>query len=256
MKKQKTFLLPIILVFSLSCQFLFPAREGTIISACTDIVKALRDLQPGEIPQHLQDTGVKIGNEFNANDYFNALTQISMQEGFVLDYLYQSDFLGAFPMLYVRPEGQPGYASLKDIPPGTDLPDYHDHIVIEDVEQGYFEYVLMEIMAGQFYLYWHASYNDTRIVCNRDEADAIIADINAGDFGMEFDASQKARARTMKDIEPLVKMTTDAAMVELVTFTKWGGFYRRTYTISRSFPHTILNVEEENLVPYDCGIMF
>ena len=38
--------------------------------------------------------------------------------------------------------------------------------MIEDVEQGYFEYVVMDIMANQFYLFWHANYNDTEIVCN------------------------------------------------------------------------------------------
>jgi hypothetical protein len=35
-----------------------------------------------------------------------------------------------------------------------------------------------------------------------------------------------------------------------------GGFIRRTYTISRSFPHEILSVEDETLVEYDCGVMF
>ena len=60
----------------------------------------------------------------------------------------------------------------------------------------------------------------------------------------------------MKNIEPVVQLTRDNATVEVISFTKWGGFYRRTYTINLSFPHTIIDVKEENLVPYDCGIMF
>ena len=60
----------------------------------------------------------------------------------------------------------------------------------------------------------------------------------------------------MRNIESLVNLTDDSATVQVVIFTKWGGFYRLTYEISRSFPHTILDVKEENLVPYDCGIMF
>jgi hypothetical protein len=59
----------------------------------------------------------------------------------------------------------------------------------------------------------------------------------------------------MTNIEPTVTLTHDSAIVEVVIFTKWGGFFRRTYTISRSFPHTI-DMKEENLVPYECGIMF
>jgi hypothetical protein len=42
----------------------------------------------------------------------------------------------------------------------------------------------------------------------------------------------------------------------VLTFTMWGGFYRETYIIQRSYPHTIIKYEEELLVPYDCGIMF
>ena len=123
------------------------------------------------------------------------------------------------------------------------------------MEQGYFEYAVMDMLARQFYLNWHANYNDAEIVCDREAADAIIEGINSGDFGYKLDAKQKAQARAMTNIEPAVTLTQDSAIVEVVTFTKWGGFFRQTYTISRSFPHTI-EMEEENLVEYDCGIMF
>jgi len=51
-------------------------------------------------------------------------------------------------------------------------------------------------------------------------------------------------------------LTGDIAIVEVITFTKWGGFYRETYTISREVPHRIMDIKQENLVPYDCGIAF
>jgi len=124
------------------------------------------------------------------------------------------------------------------------------------VERGYFEYVVMDIMAGQFYLFWHANYNDTQIVCNRADVDAIVEQMSSGDFGYAMDAGQQKQARALENIEPLVKLTDDTAVVEVIVFTKWGGFYRQTYTINRSFPHTIIDVEGENLVPYDCRIMF
>ena len=98
-------------------------------------------------------------------------------------------------------------------------------------------------------------YNDREIVCSREAADAIVEGLNAGDFGYKLDAKQKAQVRAMTNIEPAVTLTGDSAIVEVVIFTKWGGFFRQTYTISRSFPHTF-EVKEENLVEYDCGIMF
>jgi len=219
-------------------------------------VAAVGDVQPGDIPDHLLETGIKQGDEFDANQYFDVLTHVSMQEGYVLDYVYQTDSLGAFPLLYARPVDQAPYASMVDVPENTQLPDFREVLDVEDVEQGYFEYVVMDIMASQFYLSWHANYNDTEIVCNRQDVNDIVARVSSGDFGYAMDLAQQAKARTMKNIEPAVKLTGDIATVQLVTFTKWGGFYRLTYTISRETPHIILDIKQEELVPYDCGVMF
>jgi hypothetical protein len=256
MKKRTVFPLLTILVFSLACQGLFPAREGTVISDCTDIVDSISGVQPADIPQHLMDTGIKTGDEFDANKYFSVLNHVSLQEGYMLDYVYPVDFLGSSPMLYARPEDQPSYTSMEDIPENTELPDFRDHLVVDNTEQGYFEYVAMDIMAGQFYLVWHANYNDTQIVCNASEVNDIISTVNSSDFGYKLDLAQQIKARTMNNIEPLVNLTDDSATVQVVIFTKWGGFYRLTYEISRSFPYTKIDVKEENLVPYDCGVMF
>ncbi len=257
MKKQTTFLVLATFLFSVACQLLTPSnRDGTMISACTDVVQAFRDVQPGAVPQSLLETGVKQGGEFDVNDYFNVFTHVSMEEGYALDYVYQLDSLGSYPILYARPADQPAYASTKDLPADIVLSDYLNHISIDDTEQGYFEFVAMNLMARQFYLDWHANYNDTEIVCNKKEINDIITDINDGNFGLPLDASQQLKARALTDIDPLVKLTNYSAVVEIVTFTKWGGFYRLTYTINRSFPYTILDVQSENLVKYDCGIMF
>lgn len=260
MKKRTVILFLVAFLISMSCQVFFPAaveRDGAVISSCADVVSAVHGLQPtGAIPKSLLEMGVKQGDEFDVNEYFNVLTHLSMQEGYSLDYVYQLDGLGAFPILYARPADQPAYASAHDLPAGFEWTEYHSHLVIDEVAQGYFEFVVMNIMAGQFYLDWHANYNDTQIVCDADEVLSIIEDINDDGFGIAFDASQRRQARAMNGIEPLVKLTDDTALVEIIVFTKWGGFYRWTHTINRSFPHAVIDVQTENLVPYDCGIMF
>jgi hypothetical protein len=257
MKKQIVFLVLAVFAVSLACQVFVPPaeREGAVISDCAAKVRAVIDIQPTKIPQALLETGSKQGDEFNANDYFKILTHISMQDGYSLDYVYQVDGLGAYPILYALPDGQAPYASLVEVPEDKQLGDFREHLNVEDVEQGYFETVVMQIMVRQFYLSWHANYNDAEIVCNQEAADAIVEGINSGDFGYKMDAKQKAQARAMTNIEPAVTLTQDSAIVEVVIFTNWGGFFRQTYTISRSFPHTI-EMNEENIVPYDCGIMF
>lgn len=260
MKKSSVIVFLSSIVFSLACQALFPTtlppREGMVINNCAEIVQAVRSIQTNEIPQELYETGIKQGNEFDVNEYFSVMTNLSMQEGYALDYVFLSDFLGSFPLLAARPIDQPPYTSSTDVPDGSDLMDYWKFMEVKDTEQGYFEYASFLIMANQFYLVWHANYNDTEIICNREAVDGIVTKRNTGDFGMEFDKEQMRLIRAMSNIEPLVKLTDSTATVELITFSKWGGFYRMTYTIDRNFPHTILDSKEENIVPYDCGIMF
>lgn len=256
MKPQTIFLLPAVFASSPACQFLFPSRTGTVISNCAKLVSAVADLQAADIPEHLFDTGIKNGNEFDVNQNFSVLTHLSMREGYALDYVYQNDGMAGFPLLYARPVNQIPYASLADIPANTELPDYHAYLEIDDTEQGYFAYVVMDIMARQFYLYWHANYNDTEIICNRGEVNDIVDRVSGGDFGYAMDLEQQTKARTLKNIEPVVTLTGDVARVHFIAFTKWGGFYRETYTIHRAFPHTVIDVQQEKVVPYDCGVMF
>jgi hypothetical protein len=256
MKKQTIFLLLVAFMISSSCQWVGRSRTGTIISAYSNIVAQISNLQSLSVPEHLLMSGKKRGDEFDVNQYFSALSHISMREGYTLDYVYQNDSLGGFPLLYARPVDQISYASIADIPEGLELPDFQEYLEIEDTEQGYFEYVVMDIMANQFYLFWHANYNDTYIVCNRQQIYDIVTQINSGELGNTMDPAQQTKARTLRNILPVVQLTGDTAVVEIVTFTKWGGFYRLIYTISRETPHKIMDIKEENILPYDCGIAF
>ena len=256
MKKYILFFLFPLFASSLACQFLTPPRPGTAISACSTIVSQISSLQSRSIPEYLWTTGKKRGDEFDVNQYFNALTHISMREGYVLDYVYQIDSLGGYPLLYARPVDQIPFDSTVDIPEETEWTNIEAYLELEDTEQGYFEYVVLDIMADQFYLYWHANYNDTEIICNRQQIYDVVAQVSSGDFGNPMEPDQQAKARTLKNIIPAVRLAGDTAVVEIVTFTKWGGFFRMTYTISREVPHKILNINQENILPYDCGILF
>jgi hypothetical protein len=256
MKKQTIFLLLAVFASLLACQFLGPSRAGKMISACSAVVLEVSNLRLGQIPEHLLTTSKKRGDEFDVNQYFNALTYISMREGYALDYVYQIDNLGGYPLLYARPVDQVPYASTADIPQNIEWTDFQEYLDVQDTEQGYFEYVVMDIMADQFYLFWHANYNDTYIVCNRQQVYDIVAQINSGELGNTLDPAQQTQARTLRNILPVVNLTGATAVVEIVTFTKWGGFYRLTYTISREAPYKIIDIEKENILPYDCGVMF
>jgi hypothetical protein len=166
MKTQTICLLLAVFVSSLACQFLFPSQTGAVISESADLVAAVADLQAGDIPEQLFNTGIKDGSEFDVNQYFNLLTYLSMREGYVLDYVYQNDDMGGYPLLFARPAELAPYTSITDVPERMQASAFRDYLEIKDREQGYFEYVLLDIMARQFYLFWHANYNDTEIICD------------------------------------------------------------------------------------------
>ena len=74
-------------------------------------------------------------------------------------------------------------------------------------------------------------------------------------FGQELPANVKRAARKL-NVAPVVEMGTDTVTVRVVIFTNWGGFIRRSYTISRQSPHQILTEEEETLVEYKSNVVF
>lgn len=248
-----------LLVSSLACRTLFPVQDaGAYDALCRESVDGMLDLKKTlEFPAHLQQQDpVRTGDEFDVNQYFDVLTRLKMQPGLVLDYAYMNDGFGGMPLLYARPASQPPYPTSADYY-RADPPSYLSSVIVEDTPEGYFQYATLVMLAGEFYLYWHANYGSREIVCGSADLDRIItAHQGESTFGVPMTAVQAARARAIAEPGPVITMSASQVQVRLVVFSDWGGFYRRTYTISRSFPHEILDVRDDNLVEYDCGIVF
>lgn len=211
-----------------------------------------------ELPDHLmQEDPHKNGSEFDVNDYFDVLDHLSMEPGYVLDYVYMYDGMGGSPLLFARPDDYPAPATQTEyaaaLQAGDVDRDYLSHVQIDGTEEGFFQFVVLKEIGGQFYLFWHAYYFDTVIVCAPERIDDIVS--RPDDYGNPFTRKQKRDARAI-DPAPVVDVGDDSVTVEVVMFSDWGGFARGTYEISKSFPHTVLDSDFEVLVEYDCGIMF
>ncbi|MBM3124981.1 MAG: hypothetical protein FJZ87_07870 [Chloroflexi bacterium] len=215
----------------------------------------LRAMYP--FPDHFDDAEnpVKQGGEFDVMQYFDIFTHLSMRQGYVLDYVYVFDGMGGYPLLYVRPAGQAPYASQRELYESQAATEaYMDYVETDDSPAGYLEYILLAGVASKFYLWWHANYNDASILCGRQEVHAILSGL--GEFGSPMPLSSRLRAYLLRDVAPQVVIAEETVEVRVVIFTQWGGFYRQVFTIQRALPHNILDFTEENLAPYDCGIMF
>jgi hypothetical protein len=256
--RQTIFLLALVLLVS-ACGGGTGSSEGASWQGLVDAMSTL--IAPLAVPDHLQaENAEKRGDEFDANAFFTVLDRLSPQSGHVLDYVYCYDFMGGYPMLYVRPEGATPYRTcsehanaLDDAAGSGDRYDYLEEIQVDGTAEGFFQLALLRVMGNQFYLHWHANYNDALVICNQEGLEKILS--SEGWIGDSIPDDVKESAREL-DLAPVVEFSEDAVSVHLTIFTKWGGFIRLHYSIQREFPHKFLDFSEETLVPYDCGIQF
>jgi hypothetical protein len=247
--------------------------DPAAITSGQAIVDALAAVQPsGGIPAHFrtEDVGdaVRAPDDFDVNAYFDVLTHLSVEPGYTVDYLYSMKGLGGSPFIYARPSSRAPYASLDEYVAAT-ADEYQDttarrvygneylsHVKIDDAREGYFQSVALEIMDDQFYQYWHAGYNDTTLVCDKEALERTMAAAGSAFQSKGLPANVQNQARKI-DLTPRVEFPDDStAIVRVVTFSKWGGFKETKYTMSRRFPHTTLAQATTTLVEYDCGVQF
>jgi hypothetical protein len=252
------------------------AKTGTYTpsaSWCQSIADQIKAIQPVDIPGTLaQEGGLKTDNEFDVNDYFPIFTHLSINKGYVLDYLYIVSGPGGAPMLYTRQvEVAPylGYEEFLQDTTNVTLPEndvtlvymsksknnevnYGNQISIDNSPESYYEYSVLQLLGGQFYLFYKATQYDIRVVCQPDKVEQILGEIDGSDM-TPINEDFKAAARAL-DLQPVVEIGVDTATVSLVIFTKWGGFSRVYFTISHDYPHIINKYVNENILAYNCGI--
>jgi hypothetical protein len=212
---------------------------------------------------------------FNINSYFKVLKHLSMEPGYVLDYyMFGEDMFGSRPLIYVRKEGQSPISSYEEFEKWMqkqpdedatykfvslvmegDKSGLNDHIIVDGTTEGYFEYVLLNMMGGQFYLSWHANYDDATIISSTASLQKII---DEGEVFRDNQPYPESIQRKTRYLEPdvTVVFANSKVQVSVLCFTKWGGFIRRTFTINEKAPHSITNIKDNTQVEYECGVMF
>lgn len=216
-------------------------------------------------PKRLEESDlIRNRNEFDVANYFDVLKHISPPEGHVLDYVYCMDIIGGRPSLYLRETGEIPFktfaeyeAALGGIKKVSETEDcMPTRLRLDGSAESFFEQFVFDILAGQFYLYWHANYNDSMIITTADDLEHLFKEIDKDDFGQPLTDEQKNAARKV-DLTPRVVFPSDkTAEVSIVIFSKWGGLDRVTRSVTRTYPHIFKNIKVEKLVSYDCGVMF
>lgn len=220
------------------------------------------------------DSTRKPANAFDPNIYFSALRHIKLKPGYVLDYVIMKGFMGGEPYVYARKANEKPFQTLHEYSAKLDELEktdrseysiYHNHsrysteteIELTDTDESYIEYVVLNIMKEQFYLWWHSNYNDKQIVFTKEKLARILDPLPYASDSLKDKVSSLY-------LEPIVTRKDSVVDVSLPVFSHWGGLVRRHYTISKSEPHHITNMpfytsdvdKRDYLLDYDCKRRF
>lgn len=217
-----------------------------------DTIDRLKSLMPVKTPRHLNSNSQRSSKDFDVMKVFSALTHISPPPGMVLDYVYRCDRIGGEPILYLRGIDQPPIKTEREAEEKWGIELSPECALYSDLTpQGFFELTLFGLMAGQFYLFWHANYNDVVVIGDLEGVKRVFEKESS------FSPPKKLKPRAMAlDPHPTVKEQGDAVGVSVLTFTAWGGFIRRAFLFSKDRPHRLLDGNGKILVPYNCDITF
>jgi hypothetical protein len=208
-----------------------------------------------ETPEYLlQENPVRTGQEFDPNAYFEVLDRLAMEPGYVLDYVYWYDEMAGRPVLYARELDAPPFQNFAEYERARDEPPdaFLDHVQADGSPESFFQLVVLRMLGDRFYLWWHAMMDDDSILTDQESLEKILE--NAESFCSVPTDPILAQSATL-DLEPKIETADEQINVELLVFSQFGGLLRKTYSFSRSFPHTLLGETEDTLVPYQCGVV-
>ncbi len=130
---------------------------------------------------------------------------------------------------------------------------YLDDIRVDGTTQGWLELIVLHLLGDQFYLFWHANYNDTMIIPDYD----ALASVSDQTIVRERKVSPIiSLLGSSLDVRPLVKVGDETVSVSIVTFSKWGGFSEQVFSINKEQPHRITRITDNTLIAYHCHLVF
>lgn len=241
------------------------------------IIAALKNLQPTDnpwvIPHWLKRapppnkgemvTPTRGSGYFDPNNYFTALKHISLPQDHVLDYIYCKGMSGGEPLLYVRDQRHPQMQSVSEHHAWSEKNKITDFLQLDGNAESFFELLVFETMAHQFYLTRYALPDDWIIITSHADMSRASKMITALNLSLPMDVPYVA-PETPEDLEltsELIKLdssleirqTHDAVEVSFLGFSEYnGGFFRLTKRYKTQPPYEGLFTDSNLLHKLPC----
>jgi len=228
---------------------------------CRRVVDGLNDLKGNlGLPEHYQEENPRRQQfYFDPMQYFEVFDRLEMNPGYILDYVYHSDGMGGMPVLYARKLDDAPFTSADELVQsfGDDTKGgglkYLEKIQLDQSPESYFQFYQLVMTGSQFYLWWHANYNDSQLVCDASDLERITEEIAAWEI---IDPPDFPRSLYKADLAPAVLIAEGSVKIRYLAFTKWGGLIEFYCEVDPEQPQQLWNQQTKPLFEYDCGIMF
>jgi hypothetical protein len=199
-------------------------------------VDRLRRVLPRKLLPHFERRDArKCGDEFSLETIFSILSHLRQPPRATVDYVYANSSGGGWPVPYLLERGAPPLQTFRDLleqdESAGDPEPVFDALECDRSPEGFFELVLFRTMSMQFYLVWHALYNDATIVAGRPALASTLS-------GQVFAPDTAIRLHGI-DPTPCVAVKSDSVFVHVLTASKHTGLCRESFHFSRTRPNRL-----------------
>ena len=235
------------------------AGPDRLVKACKDTkMRFEKSYSQIKLPDHLRrENPVRLSSDFEIQPFLEGFEGIKVNENYKIDYVYQYRNLGGRPLLYALYGKGLAYRTEKEFESGKTV-NFTNALETDGSAKGFLQLAMIDQLAPNFYLYFQGVKQDDVVLCNIDDIEKVLDNLDRMDNITKPNTIVVARALTMDNIEPSVTIDEKKHEVttSFTTFTKWGGFYRTTLVFSTYFPHKLISTKKQLLIGYDCGIVF
>jgi hypothetical protein len=198
---------------------------------------------------------------FDVNRKLVAFDRISMNPGYVLDWVYDRDHHSGEPLVYAReisakPLATPDqyYASFNlprkfwTEPTSETCRPFLDHLTFEQTPLGCFQFAMFCMTIRRFYLFWHSNYNDRGYLCT----DARRSEAIGKRLGSI--KPRDVELLTSIDVRPRVMIQGSSSQISLFNFVDGRG-YSFVHIFIRH-PNSFERFEEDVVIQTECTILY
>jgi hypothetical protein len=129
-----------------------------------------------------------------------------------------------------------------------------NHIIPEDSEIGYIQYLFFSKFGEIFALKWHANYGSKSTITSKKDVSEIIKYYTNNEL---FETNKNELRKLLKfNLTPTVQLNSNECSIIWYEIEKHNGVFRRTYRINRKQPFTITLTEDKKLASINANFMY